>query len=442
MNLRVLVLAAMITAFAPLSMDLYLPGLPDLRTDLAASDAAAHLTVTGCIVGLALGQFATGLVPERYGRKPPLVVGISLWICATIACALAPTIWVITALRVAQGVGAGLSIALARSVIADLDPEHLAEHLSRMMLVLSVVPILAPAIGGLALSLTSWRGLFASLAVTGIVLLLVVRRFLPESRPPREDEADLGAAGGLRHILALGRKPAFLLPAVVSGAGFGVLFSYISDSPFVFRDHYELGPTAYGLMFGINASSLIAGFQLGPLLKRRWGTRRVLLIATTIGAIGGTAMVVSAAAAPAAVAPIAVSLMVMLLAAGIVIPLATAAAIDAHPEHVGSASGLSGALQFLIGGTLATLPVALDLGDGAIPLGAACTACLIGAWFLVLLFMAEPRPVLLARSVPPAMPAGSSFPALGARLPESVPRRSEGANCGAPPAEAASPGSC
>lgn len=388
MSPRVLVLAAMITAFGPLSLDLYLPGLPDLRNDFGATDAAAHLTVTGCIVGLALGQFLAGLLPEQLGRKRPLMIGMVLWIIATIACAFAPSIWVIAVFRVAQGLGAGVGLALARTVIADLDPDRLADHLGRMMLVLSVVPILAPAVGGVALSLLSWRGLFGALAVVGVLLLLVVRTFLPESRRTRATEDY--SPGGLREVRALLRKPAFLLPAVVSGAGFGVMFSYIGDSAFVFRDHYDLGPTSYGLLFGANACALISGFQLGPLLKRRWGSRRVLLLAATAGAFGGVAMVTAATVFPHSILPVIASLMLVLASAGTLVPIATAAAIDAHPENVGGASGLAGALQFLIGGTLAILPVALQIGAGAGSLGVACASCLVVAWILVMWFMSEP----------------------------------------------------
>jgi DHA1 family bicyclomycin/chloramphenicol resistance-like MFS transporter len=406
MNIRVLVLVALITAFAPLSMDLFLPGLPDLRNDLGASDGAAHLTVTGCIVGLAIGQFVAGLLRERLGRKRPLMVGMIVWVLATIACAFAPNIALITTFRLVQGLGAGLAIALARTVIADLDPDRLAMHLSRMMLVLSVVPVLAPAIGGLALALTDWRGLFLALAAVGVVLLLVVRRFLPESRPTDAD--DPGAAGGLRQVLILGRKPAFLLPAVVSGAGFGVVFSYIGDSAFVFRDHYGMGPTSYGLLFGANACSLICGFQLGPILKRRWGTRRVMLVASSAGTVGGVAMVTTSVLFPTSVVPVVPPLMLILAAGGILIPLATAAAIDAHPQNVGGASGLSGALQFMLGGTLAALPVALQLGDGAASLGAACAACLVGAWLLVAVFLREPddeiEPAVTPAMVPTVIP--------------------------------------
>jgi DHA1 family bicyclomycin/chloramphenicol resistance-like MFS transporter len=373
MNLRVLVLGALITAFAPLSMDLYLPGLPNLRADLGASAQEAQLTVTLCIVGLALGQFLTSLIPDHFGRRRPLVVAMIGWAITTALCALAPNIPVILALRLCQGLEAGVAIALARTVFADLDPDNLSTHLSRMMLVLSVVPVLAPVIGGVVVSMTNWRGLFGGLAATGAVLLVVVIAALPESRQPGP-KLDVGVPlfGPVRH---LARSPAFLLPAVISGTGFGVTFSFVGDSAFVFRGHYGLAPVPYGLIFGLDALAMITGLQTGPVLERRIGTKATLLVATSAGAAGAVAMLLSALLAPHVAALAVASLMVSLLGAGAVIPVATAAAIDAYPGEVSAASGLCGAFQFVLGGVLGALPALLPFGDGAGPLAAVCLAC-------------------------------------------------------------------
>jgi MFS transporter, DHA1 family, multidrug resistance protein len=373
MNLRVLVLVALITAFAPLSMDLYLPGLPNLRADLDASDQQAQMTVTLCIVGLALGQFATSLIPDRYGRRRPLVVGMIGWVIATVLCALAPNITVILALRLCQGLGAGVAIALARTVVADLDPDNLSLHLARMMLVLSVVPVLAPVIGGVVVSVTNWRGLFGGLAATGSLLLLVMILALPESHQPGQtQDASEPLFGPVKHLV---RSPAFLLPAVISGTGFGVTFSFVGDSAFVFRGHYGLGPVPYGLIFGLDALAMIAGLQTGPILERRIGTKALLLVATSVGAAGAVAMLVFAVVTPHVVALVVASLMLTLLGGGAVIPVATAAAIDAYPGGVSAASGVCGAFQFLLGGLLGALPTLLPFGDGAGPLAAVCMVC-------------------------------------------------------------------
>jgi len=374
MNLRVLVLVALITAFAPLSMDLYLPGLPDLRADLGASEQEAQMTVTLCIVGLALGQFLASLIPDRFGRRRPLVVGMIGWVITTALCALGPNILVILALRLCQGLEAGVAIALARTVVADLDPDNLSAQLSRMMLVLSVVPVLAPVIGGVVVEVTNWRGLFGGLAATGSVLLLVVILALPESHQPgRKLDAREPLFGPVKH---LARSPAFLLSAVISGTGFGVTFSFIGDSAFVFRGHYGLAPVPYGLIFGLDALAMIAGLQAGPILERCTGTKATLLVATSTGAIGAMAMLVFAVVAPHVVALMVASLMITLLGGGAVIPVATAAAIDAYPGEVSAASGLCGAFQFVLGGVLGALPTLLPFGHGAGPLAGVCLVCL------------------------------------------------------------------
>ena len=354
-------------------MDLYLPGLPDLRADLGANDQEAQMTVTLCIVGLALGQFSTSLIPDRFGRRRPLVVGMTGWVIATVLCALAPNIPVILALRLCQGLGAGVAIALARTVVADLEPDNLSTHLSRMMLVLSVVPVLAPAIGGVVVSVTNWRGLFGGLAAIGSLLLLVMILALPESHQPGQtQDANEPLFRPLKHLV---RSPAFLLPTIISGTGFGVTFSFIGASPFVFRGHYGLAPVPYGLIFGLDALAMIAGLQVGPILERRMGTKAVLRVATLTGAVGAVAMLVFAVVAPHVVALVVASLMVTLLGGGAVIPVATAAAIDAYPGEVSAASGLCGAFQFLLGGVLGAVPTLLPLGDGAGPLAGVCLFC-------------------------------------------------------------------
>ncbi|MFT4246888.1 MAG: MFS transporter, partial [Pseudomonas sp.] len=229
-----LAIIAAITAFAPLSMDLYLPGLPDLQAELSASPEAARATVTGCIAGLALGQLVSGMLRPDRPRKPELLISMSAWVCLTIICACVSSVWVIVGLRVLQGLAAGNSIALARTVMADIDPDNLARNLSRTMLVLAAVPILAPAVGGFVLSFTNWRGLFAMLASVGVVLVVVVALILPESRRVQVcSDSDSESATTIRSIASA----RFLIPAVASGLGFGVIFAYVGESAFIFREH-------------------------------------------------------------------------------------------------------------------------------------------------------------------------------------------------------------
>ncbi|MFT4084263.1 MAG: MFS transporter [Nocardioides sp.] len=374
MNMRMLAIVAAITAFAPLSMDLYLPGLPDLEADLDASGAAAHATVTACIAGLALGQLVSGLSSPGRKRRPSLLVAMSVWVTVTVLCAFAQNIWVVAGLRVAQGLAAGVSIALARTVIADLDPENLTRHLSRLMVVLASVPILAPVLGGVALAVTDWRGLFLTLAALGLMLTVIVARNLPESRPAVPME--VAGTSGIRGALPLLGSARFLMPATVSGVGFGVLFAYIGVSAFIFRDHFGLSAIGYGIVFAVNAAAMIVGFQMAPLLQRWIGTRRAMLTGASVGAVGALAMLLASVVSPDALIPACALLTVVLWAAGIVVPLASSEAIVASRTRAAATSGVAGAMQFAIGGALGTLPDLLP-GRGAVPLAAVGLICLL-----------------------------------------------------------------
>lgn len=393
MKPKLMVLLAVVTSFGPFSLDLYLPGLPDLRTDLGADAATAHLTVTACIAGLALGQLVAGLVPEHLGRRPPMLLGMSVWVLATTCCAAAPTIETVMTLRLVQGIGAGIGIAVVRVVIADLDPDRLARHVSRMMLVLAAVPVLAPSLGAVVLTFTDWRGVFVLLAAIGVVFLAATWRWLPETHP--RDRRTV-VPGGARRTLARYRRllgnPRFLRPVAVSGAALGVMFAYIGDSSFVFRDGYGFSEMQYGVLFGANAVALVVGIQVSPLLAERLGRRPVLLVAAAAGTAAAGAMTALADTGAGGPLAVAVCLGVVLLCAGSLVPLSTAAALQADHAHRSVASGLMGAAQFAIGGALGALPALLP-GDGAVPLGLVTGLCLAVACLLTLLVARRPGAV-------------------------------------------------
>jgi DHA1 family bicyclomycin/chloramphenicol resistance-like MFS transporter len=378
-----LLMLALITAFAPLSLDLYLPGLPDLRTDLGGSVQIAQLTVTACIFGLAFGQFLAGVLTDALGRRLPLMIGMVIWTGTTLACAAVPSIKVLVALRLLQGLTAGVGMATAPAIISDVDPRHLTRHLSRMFLIIAVVPVLAPSLGGVMLRLTTWRGIFVVLAIVGALLTVVVALFLPESLPPGERTSlDLRRAGGAYRSLLTDRD--FIVPAAMLGCSFGVLFTYISGSPFVFRDFYGLGPMPYGLLFGGNAAGLILGMQLSPILVERFGSRRILQVSATAGATSAVALLICSRVPTAGLTGIIIALFLMLAATGLSIPAASGAAIGSRPEASGSAAGLLGTIQFTCGGAIGALSSAADPALGVGPLAVTAIAC-----FLVGLIVAE-----------------------------------------------------
>lgn len=174
-----------LSAFGPLSMDMYLPGLPALTRDLGASASTGQLTLTGCMLGLAAGQLFTGPLSDSLGRRRPLVAGLVGYIAASLACALAPSIWALIGLRFVQGAVGGAGVVIARAIVRDLFAGDVAARVfALLMAVMGVAPVFAPLVGGQVLAFTTWRGIFVLLAGIGVPLLLVTLLWLPETLPP------------------------------------------------------------------------------------------------------------------------------------------------------------------------------------------------------------------------------------------------------------------
>jgi MFS transporter, DHA1 family, multidrug resistance protein len=191
------VVLGLLTMFGPLSLDLYLPALPQLADDLNASTSAAQLSITTCLVGLAVGQLVAGPLSDRLGRKPPLMVGLSAYLVASVACALAPSAGVLAVLRLVQGLAGAAGIVISRAIARDLySGRALMIFFSRLLLVAGLAPVIAPILGGQLSRIMSWRGIFGVLAGFGAVLLLAGWFGLKESLPPERR-----IVGGFRRTL-------------------------------------------------------------------------------------------------------------------------------------------------------------------------------------------------------------------------------------------------
>jgi DHA1 family bicyclomycin/chloramphenicol resistance-like MFS transporter len=231
-----------LSAFGPLSLDMYLPGLPQLGRELHASASATQLTLTACLAGLALGQLVAGPLSDRLGRRRPQLAGVALYAGASLLCALSPSIGVLILLRFVQGAAGAAGIVIGRAVVRDLyEGDAAARLFSSLMLVGGVAPILAPVIGGQLLQVTDWRGIFVVLAGLGAALLAAAVFFLPESLPPERRSSDgLPGTGRALRLLAADRR--FTGYALTSGFVMGAMFSYIAGSPFVLQEIYGLSP--------------------------------------------------------------------------------------------------------------------------------------------------------------------------------------------------------
>jgi MFS transporter, DHA1 family, multidrug resistance protein len=381
-----LVLGAFV-ALGPLTIDTYLPALPTITRELETTSAAVQLTLTGTLIGLALGQLVLGPLSDALGRRRPLLAGTGLHVLASVLVLVAPSLAVLGALRVLQGVGTAAGAVIAIAIVRDLyDGRAAATMLSRLFLVLGAAPVLAPTIGGEMLRFTSWRGIFALLAVYGVLMIVVGYRTLPETLPP-ERRRSRGVRGTLRGYRDLFRDRAYVGLILVAGLTMAGLFSYVSGSAFVYQGEFGLDEQQFGLLFGAGAFWLIAATQLNPVLLRRWSPQQLLVAGTVTGAAAGAALVVLAGTGTGGLPAVVGSLWVVLFACGLALPNAPALALSRHGEAAGTAAALLGAIQFGVGALVS--PVVGVLGNDAVAIGTVVVTAL-GLAIAVLVLVVRP----------------------------------------------------
>lgn len=366
-----------LTALPPLSMDMYLPALPEVTGALHAPAATVQLTLTACLAGMALGQLVVGPMSDRWGRRRPLLAGMVVYVLATAVCALAPTAELLIGFRLLQGLAGAAGIVIARAVVRDLyDGVEMARFFSTLMLISGVAPIIAPLIGGQILRITDWRGVFHVLAVIGVLLTLVVWRFLGETLPPeRRHEGGVGHA--LRTMRGLLADRVFAGYMLTGGLAFAALFAYISASPFVVQEIYGASPQTFSLLFGLNSIGLVVVGQInGKILVGRvsldkvlgWGIGTILLaslalLLMTAGVFGEAGLV-----------PVAAGLFVLMSAMGLALPNTNAQALMRTPHAAGSASALLGTSSFLVGAVASPL-VGIAGEHTAVPMAVVQLTC-------------------------------------------------------------------
>ncbi|MFD6757381.1 multidrug effflux MFS transporter [Micromonospora gifhornensis] len=399
-RLRLILVLGSLIAVGPLTIDMYLPALPAIVDDFATSSAAVQLTLTGTLIGLALGQLLIGPLSDAVGRRAPLIAGTALHIIASVCCALAPNVTVLGALRVVQGLGAAAAAVIAMAVVRDLFTGiAFARTLSRLLLVMGAAPVLAPTLGSELLRWTQWRGVFAALAVFGVLLMLVAVLGLPETLPPAQRQR-----GGPLHIArlygSLLRDRAFVGLVMVAGLAMAALFAYVAGSSFVMQEQYGLDEQQFGIAFGAGAVGLIAATQGNVRLLRRYTPQRILLVALLAGTAAALVLVALAVTGFGGLPALLAALWLVLAATGLALPNAPALALSRHGEAAGTASALLGAVQFGVGAVAA--PLVGVLGNGAVAMAAVIAGGLASA-LIALLVVARPDQLAAVDAEPVAV---------------------------------------
>ncbi|OBB35202.1 multidrug effflux MFS transporter [Mycobacterium sp. 852002-51961_SCH5331710] len=374
-RIRMIVVLGVMVALGPLTIDMYLPALPRIAEELGVSSSVAQLTLTGTVLGLALGQLVVGPLSDSLGRRRPLMAGIVLHMLASLACLFAPNIEVLGVARGLQGMGAAAGMVVAIAVVGDLFTDSVAATvMSRLMLVLGVAPVLAPSLGAAVLLKASWHWVFAALVLIAGVLLLVAATALPETLPIAH-RRPLKVRGIAATYVELLRDARFVVLVLVAALGMSGLFAYISAAPFVLQGRYGLDQQAFALVFGAGAIALIGATQCNVLLLRRYTPQTIVLWALTVASLGGAVFVGIALADIGGLVGFVIPVWVVLAAMGLVIPNAPAVALTRHPDAAGTAAALLGAAQFGLGAAIA--PLVGALGNNEFALAAVMTVGMV-----------------------------------------------------------------
>ncbi|NKQ21403.1 multidrug effflux MFS transporter [Brevibacillus laterosporus] len=366
-----------LSAFGPLSLDMYLPALPAMATDFQTTTSAVQLSLTACLLGLSLGQLFAGPLSDIQGRRKPLLIGLVIYAVASILCVFSTSIWALVALRFIQGAAGSAGIVISRAMVRDIyvGPE-LTKFFALLMLVNGVAPIAAPIFGSQLLLFTPWEGVFVVLGAIGIIMLLVVLFGLPESLP-----VERRSTGGFKNTLIIFKNllvdKMFMGFALSQGLVIAAMFAYISGSPFVLQNMFGISAQMFSVFFAINGVGIILASQITGKLAGKISESKLMMSGLILAAIGGVSLliVILLGVGLYAILP---PLFIIVSCVGIVSTAGFSLAMQSQGKAAGSASALLGVLSLIFGALLAPL-VGIGGSGTAVPMGVVIAVADVGA---------------------------------------------------------------
>lgn len=353
-SLLFIIILGALTAIGALSIDMFLPGLPELKKDFNTTTSNAQLTLSLFMIGLGLGNLFVGPISDSIGRKKPLVIAMIIFTLASLGIVFVHNIWIMVFLRFVQGFTGGAGAVISRAIASDMyNGNELTKFLALLMLVNGVAPVLAPALGGLILSVAVWRMVFVILTIFGVLMVMGSLFKVPESLAvEHRDSSGIGVI--FRNFKSLFSTPRFVLPMLIQGVTFIMLFSYISASPFLVQKIYGVSALHFSWMFAGIGITLIISSQLAGKMVDYVHPQKLLRAMTFIQVIG-VFIVALTLINHWHFAMLVIGFIVLVAPVTGVATLGFSIAMEERTTGSGSASSLLGLLQSLLGGIVTPL---------------------------------------------------------------------------------------
>ncbi len=396
---RLLATLALLSALGPLAIDAYLPGFTAMAEDLDTPPSTVQLTLTAFLFGLALGQLVIGTLSDRFGRRRPLLIALSISTLAGIGCALAPAVELLIPLRFVQGFTGAAGVVISRAIVRDLsEGRATVRAFSLLGAIGSFAPVVAPLLGGALMPLVDWRGVLGAVAVISGGMVLTAWLAVPESLP-----VERRAGGGIGATLAIAgglfQNRLFVRYLLTNAFTFGALFSYISASPFMLQNVFGLSSGAYSLAFAFKAAGLIVGSAANARIVHRVEPAKILLAAQVTMAAVTLLLALTILTGVATIASVLPMTFLFVGTIGFTIGNASALALTSVSVAIGTAAAILGATQFAFGAVASPL-VGLGGEETAVPMAIVMVACTTLA---LMMLMTTRRAAMIP--APSALPA-------------------------------------
>jgi MFS transporter, DHA1 family, multidrug resistance protein len=374
----------LLSAMGAFSIDMYLPGFPEIARDLHTTIAHITLSITSFFIGISIGQMIYGPLLDRFGRKKPLYIGLIVYLLASIGCAFAPTADALIGIRFLQALGSCAGMVASRALVRDIFPvEENAKVFSLLMLVLALSPIIAPTLGGYVSSAFGWQSIFYILAgIAGVTLLLVYFK-MPNGRMP-DPSLSLMPRPIIAGFLEVSKVPQFYTYAFAGAIASSGLYAYIAGSPFVFMELYHVSQKQYGWIFAIIAMGLISASQVNTLLLRRFSSEQIIRVTLFCQCLAGIALVLGAYFHFLGLYSTIFLIWVFLSTQGFAFPNSSALSLAPFDKNAGTASALMGAIQLGIG-AISTALVSVFSNGTAMPMAVVMCCCAVSSFVVLLI---------------------------------------------------------